>query len=291
MTAPITPAEPSPISEQGDSCSQLPTGAHGAGRPYAISENRQKLLWDEYKVLQDKMDRVGDFRFRVKQWAVTLLIGVLLGGAAARSPWWLLLSCSVLVNVGFAMMELFHHLNSSSFAARAQRIELLLAVPAPGDPQDSGFRRPTIHGFTPAIAASVSEGQRQSRRRHPFLSRIANQPSVTFYAILLLASSAVSVWQAFPTGESITKIELVGDSWRSRNGTSDTAVGAPASTSLSQRVTLEGLSSANPVTTKPDGGSPSGVDASRQSETSGINNLATEIPSTGGIQPPTPSSP
>jgi len=40
--------------------------------------------WEEYKLIQDKFDKIGDFRFRVKTWSVTLLGTFLFAGAAAN---------------------------------------------------------------------------------------------------------------------------------------------------------------------------------------------------------------
>lgn len=44
------------------------------------SEDVFKLCWDEYKLLQDKIDRIGTFKFQVKGWSATLVL------APARSP-------------------------------------------------------------------------------------------------------------------------------------------------------------------------------------------------------------
>jgi hypothetical protein len=40
-----------------------------------------QIRWEEYKVIQDKIDRIGDFRFRLRSWLITLLGA---GAGAAR---------------------------------------------------------------------------------------------------------------------------------------------------------------------------------------------------------------
>jgi hypothetical protein len=36
-------------------------------------DNRHvEQIWTEYKLVQDKIDKIGDFKFRVKGWCVTL---------------------------------------------------------------------------------------------------------------------------------------------------------------------------------------------------------------------------
>jgi hypothetical protein len=42
--------------------------------------------WDEYKLIQEKLDRIGDFRFRVRGWAITLVTGLIAAGLAKEIP-------------------------------------------------------------------------------------------------------------------------------------------------------------------------------------------------------------
>jgi hypothetical protein len=52
--------------------------------PGPLDELATKFAWDEYKLLQDKLDKLGDFRFRVKTWAVTISSGLIAGGAVGK---------------------------------------------------------------------------------------------------------------------------------------------------------------------------------------------------------------
>ena len=39
-----------------------------------------KRLWDEYKLIQEKIDKIGEFQFKVKGWSATLLGAFVYGG-------------------------------------------------------------------------------------------------------------------------------------------------------------------------------------------------------------------
>ena len=67
------------------------------------------IEWEEYKILQDKIDSIGDFRFRVKGWTVTLIVGFILGGFATSLPSFAFL-LGLLIVFGFHFLEL-HYLN------------------------------------------------------------------------------------------------------------------------------------------------------------------------------------
>ena len=41
---------------------------------------------EEYKILQDKIDKIGDFRFKIKGWTITLFTGFILGTIASPLP-------------------------------------------------------------------------------------------------------------------------------------------------------------------------------------------------------------
>jgi hypothetical protein len=49
-----------------------------------VDEFSAKLAWEEYKLLQDKLDKLGDFRFRVKSWTVTVGSGLIAADAVGK---------------------------------------------------------------------------------------------------------------------------------------------------------------------------------------------------------------
>jgi hypothetical protein len=70
-------------------------------RPFDEAEFRRRLA-DEYKLLQDKMDKIGGFRFTIKGWSVTAVIAASAAGSASRS-----LLTVITISVGLAFMLLF----------------------------------------------------------------------------------------------------------------------------------------------------------------------------------------
>ena len=59
-------------------------------------------MTDEYKILQDKIDKIGAFRFTIKGWAVTAVIGATAAASAANS-----LTAALVVSSGLAILVYF----------------------------------------------------------------------------------------------------------------------------------------------------------------------------------------
>ena len=90
-----------------------------------IPKYSREYLWDEYKVLQEKLDKIGDYRFRVKTWFVTVLAGLLFAGSAVGSNWATAVA-ALLVTLAFVIME-YHHVHwQRALQGRAYDIEQLL---------------------------------------------------------------------------------------------------------------------------------------------------------------------
>jgi hypothetical protein len=72
-------------------------------RPFDEPEFRRRLA-DEYKILQDKMDKIGGFRFTIKGWSVTAVIAASAAGTASKS-----LLTATAISVGLAIMLVFFY--------------------------------------------------------------------------------------------------------------------------------------------------------------------------------------
>lgn len=83
------------------------------------------LSWDEYRLLQDKVDRIGDFHFRVKGWLVTLVTGAVVGGFASGIPWWGYLLALVLI-FSFWLVDWQQTRIEEGYIARLEELELVL---------------------------------------------------------------------------------------------------------------------------------------------------------------------
>jgi hypothetical protein len=93
-----------PIPTQpGDSPN--PTLAASTEVRRAEAEDFRKRLTDEYKILQDKIDKIGAFRFTIKGWSVTAMVAATAGASAAGR---LLLVATI--SLGLAAMLVFFFL-------------------------------------------------------------------------------------------------------------------------------------------------------------------------------------
>jgi hypothetical protein len=89
--------------------------------------NTLDLLRDEYKILQDKIDKIGAFRFTIRGWSVTAVIGGFLAGSGSKTLPVPLASISVGVAlVFFFLFEKEQVVLSNRFMARTREVEELI---------------------------------------------------------------------------------------------------------------------------------------------------------------------
>lgn len=88
-------------------------------------EDFKKRLADEYKMLQDKIDKIGAFRFTIKGWSVTAVIAASAASGTAKG-----LLTVITISFGLAVMLLFFFKMeleqvklSNLFGDRARRLE------------------------------------------------------------------------------------------------------------------------------------------------------------------------
>jgi hypothetical protein len=118
-------------------------------------------MWEEYKLLQEKIDKIGDFRFRIKSWAMTLITGFIVGGFASDIP-------TILYLVGLPIICMFHifDLNQSiwhtAFIQRLSRIEFLLRTKSKPVGSTKYFAR---ERKTPGVVAAITEAMKTSKSR------------------------------------------------------------------------------------------------------------------------------
>jgi hypothetical protein len=65
-------------------------------------DDLKKRLTDEYKILQDKIDKIGAFRFTIKGWAITAVGAATAAATATKS-----LAVAGVVSVGLAILVVF----------------------------------------------------------------------------------------------------------------------------------------------------------------------------------------
>ena len=81
------------------------------------------LLMKEYAILQDKIDKIGGFRFMIKGWALTLNTGTLVVSAATSLSPWRAISLTFILLACLWVLEYRQDKLSVLFQDRALRIE------------------------------------------------------------------------------------------------------------------------------------------------------------------------
>lgn len=117
--------------------------------------------WQEYKVLQDKVDRIADFRFRIKGWMVTIVLAISFGGYATGG-------LAPIAYVGLAFVVLVFYMFEQSQAAwhnafigrllkLEKEIAFLEARDAMTSPEFGSLRR----RIGPALGPAISQEKRR----------------------------------------------------------------------------------------------------------------------------------
>jgi len=92
MNSPIQPEGTAPV---------VPANVAPTDGTYDETEFKSRLT-DEYKILQDKIDKIGAFRFTIKGWSVTAVVAASAAGAASKS-----LSTVFTLSVALVFMLIF----------------------------------------------------------------------------------------------------------------------------------------------------------------------------------------
>src|SRR5438445_10470248 len=85
-------------------------------------------LADEYKILQDKIDKIGAFRFTIKGWSITVIIAAIFAGSATKAipPWLWGISLGVFLFVFFLFEKQQTDL-SHRFGQRVLELEAVIS--------------------------------------------------------------------------------------------------------------------------------------------------------------------
>ncbi len=121
---------------------------------------------EEYKILQGKIDKIGDFRFKIKSWTITLFTGFILGTLVSPLP-------KITFLFAFVIVALFHYFEGYQsiwhkvYSKRIIEIENQLRKSTPG------FPKIALH--------TLKEHYRKKRK---FTGRLMLGANYIFYLIL-----------------------------------------------------------------------------------------------------------
>jgi hypothetical protein len=153
---------------------------------------------DEYKILQDKIDKIGGFGFTIKGWSVTAVIAATAAGSTANR-----LLTVAMVSLGLAVMLIFFFRFelrqvrlSRLFGERARKLENTFKLIDRGDGRTKRARIPVPYTAHEIILAGLerklsgrdprkSSDENKLSRRSAQWWGVARQADVLFYFVLI----------------------------------------------------------------------------------------------------------
>lgn len=156
-------------------------------------------LADEYKILQDKIDKIGAFRFTIKGWSITVIMASILAGSATKiGPRWLWGVSLIVFLILFFSFEKQQTDLSHRFGQRVLAIEgvlsRLLRNIASKSSNPSALSSFLTLRFVPGIGhhLGAQTGRQRAGRRNFWRSCI--EADLLFYVIQALAVVAFVFW-------------------------------------------------------------------------------------------------
>jgi hypothetical protein len=171
----------------------MPSDRQTESRP----ENKALLdqLSSEYKILQDKIDKIGAFKFTIRGWSVTIVVASCIGATTARLPSpFFLLGLIIFVAV-FGHMERIQTGHREVFGRRCAEIERWIWRLL----REQGAHAPSM---VPKIAHELADEMRSSLRRwkSPHIRRLVralkSHDEYVFCAVLIISILALTWWLA-----------------------------------------------------------------------------------------------
>jgi len=88
------------------------------------AEDNLDLLRKEYEIIQSKIDKIGEFKFKIRGWSITVLSAALAGLISQKmsSIYW---GITFLIPVSFHYLEYEQEILSNALGRRAKNIEYL----------------------------------------------------------------------------------------------------------------------------------------------------------------------
>lgn len=154
--------------------------------------------WEEYKLLQAKVDGIGTFKFQIRGWAITLMVAFLVSGIAAKIPAVAFLSGLIVIGL-FYLLDSNQQVWGTAYINRLRYLETLLVK---GSHESRRSRSPGI-----VLATGIEALEARSRFRKFLLSR-ETMLFYLFLTVLILGCTVYSRWRE-RSGEQPTKIQIV----------------------------------------------------------------------------------
>jgi hypothetical protein len=164
-------------------------------------------LVDEYKILQDKIDKIGAFRFMIKGWSITVIIAALFAGTttnAVRPLLWLL--CLFVVLALFCYVEKTQTDLSHYFGERTISIETVVSRILRKSARSSGNNAFVLLRWVPGIAHHL--GRQHPKREGP-RSRWQSLRDADIYFYLIQAVVVLAVVLLHNSGRDPSRNQVI----------------------------------------------------------------------------------
>ncbi len=160
----------------------------------------------EYRILQDKLDKIAGFRTTIRGWSVTLVIASVIAAGSSKQISPFFLSILFIFIIAFGLMEEKQNRNGAIFGARIWQLETRIREELRGRVKDD-----PILGFYPGIAHHIrsrSKG-RSSRYLNWFLDadRLFYVAQFGAVAIAIVILSCLGSAPTSPGTQSVIQIE------------------------------------------------------------------------------------
>jgi hypothetical protein len=160
------------------------------------SIDQTKLLLDqlsqEYRILQDKIDKIGAFKFTIRGWSVTIVVASSIGAVTATLPSPFLLLGLIIFVCLFGHMESVQTRHRNTFGRRCAEIERLVWRSL----RDQGVQSA---GMVPRIAHELEDESRarlrrwKSRRMRSTIKKLRSQEEYAFYSVQIIVIVGLTI--------------------------------------------------------------------------------------------------
>jgi hypothetical protein len=171
-------------------------------------------LENEYKILQDKIDKIGAFRFTIKGWSITVILASAFASASAvKIPAWLWLVSLLGFLVLFFLFELEQTKLRHKFGRRCILIESAITQVLRTVATSSGnaiVRRHFVKlRFVPGISNHLHKGSRGSDAEEWSRWRAFREADILFYVAMGVLTLLFAVWHDTAVKQEMQKDEPV----------------------------------------------------------------------------------
>lgn len=180
-------------------------------QPIGIISDLRKLVFDEFKLAQDKIDRIGEFLFKIRAWAITgnsgLIVGVLSDKFSALG-----LIIGIVATFAFWYLEQHQRYLRDGYSDRAMVLEAalakLVAAMAAGV-SENAIVASVVRSLrdAPGIAASSRRDFAAGRSRSTNEDYIYAFQIILLMVVLFWSLCRIQITQAF---EAATNLGAIG---------------------------------------------------------------------------------